>query len=151
MEMKTETKVHSVALLLTNPEGLLYCVRERQSNLRYGKRAGDRSFPWETRKPDELFPFTMHRLLVEEVDQSDQIQITQPNFLGTVPVYDTIAHVFVASFLSGPSSMRGLHDGVEVDALGWQTREFLLSPCRDGVPEVLALWDRYRAEVKACR
>lgn len=144
-------QVHSVALLLTNEMGLLYCVRERQSNLKYGKRAGDRTFPWETRKPGELFPFTMHRLLVEEVDYSDQILITPPNFLGTVPVYDTVAHVFVASFIDGPANMRGIHEGIEIDALGWQTQEFLLARCRDGVPEVLQMWSKYRAELVACK
>lgn len=146
-----EDQVHSVALLLTDQDGLLYCVRERQSNPSYGKRAGDRTFPWETREPGELFPFTMRRLLVEEVDFSKQILITPPNFLGAVPVYDTAAHVFVASFISGPENMRGAHEGIEIDALGWQTREFLLARCREGVPAVLALWDRYLAEVKACQ
>lgn len=146
-----EYRVHSVALLLVNTEGLLYCVCERQSNLDYGKKAGDYSFPWETRKRDELFPFTLHRLLVEEVDRSGTIDISQPNFLGTVPVYDTVAHVFCSSFFRGPPDMRGSHHGIEIDAIGWRTREFLLSRCRDGVPEVLQVWDKFLADLKACR
>lgn len=146
-----ENQVHSVALILTDREGLLYCVRERQSNSKYGKRAGDYSFPWETRKRGELFPFTMHRLLVEEVDWTGTIEITQPNFLGTVPVYDTVAHVFCSTYLGGPPDMRGSHHGIEIDAIGWRTRAFLLSPCRDGVPEVLRVWDKFLADLKACR
>lgn len=145
-----EDQVQSVALLLVDSVGRLYCVRERQANAKYGKRAGDYSFPWETREPDEPFILTLHRLLNEEVDGSGLIEITPPNFLGTVPVHDTEAHVYHSSFLGGPPNMCGRHAGIEIDAIGWQTREFLLSRCRDGVPAVLAAWDKFQADLAAC-
>jgi len=145
-------RVHSVALLLENRDGRLYCIRELQSKPQIGKIVGskDRSFPWETREPDERILRTLHRLIVEEIDATDRVKISFPVSIGSVPVYDTLAHVYVARFLGGPESMRGAHAGTEIDPLGWQTREFLLSRCRDGVPGVLALWDEYDRQLNAC-
>lgn len=146
-------RVHSVALLLFNAEGRLYCVQELQSKPEIGKVVGakDYSFPWETQESDERILRTLHRLIVEEVDATDRMKMKFPIEIGSVPVYDTLAHVFAAQFEEGPENMRGVHAGIEIEPLGWKNRASLLSRCRDGVREVLALWDRYRADVSACR
>ncbi len=145
-------RVHSVALLLVNRDNLLYCVRELQSKPEIGKIVGskDYSFPWETMEPEECTTFALQRLLLEEIDGSDAVEVSPPTLLGEVPVYDTLAHVYLASFLAGPENMRGTHAGIEIEPLGWQTWEFLLSRCRDGVPKALALWDQYRQQLSAC-
>jgi hypothetical protein len=145
-------RVHSVALLLLDGQGALYCVQELQSKPAIGKVVGskDYSFPWETVEPDERLLRTLHRLIIEEVDVTDRVRISFPVSIGCVPVYDTLAHVFVARFEAGPEGMRGFHAGIEIEPLGWQTREFLLSRCRDGVPEVLALLDQYEQDSIAC-
>lgn len=146
-------RVQSAALLLFNQNGLLYCVRELQSKPCIGKIVGikDYSFPWETQESDERQLRTVHRLIVEEIDASDQVRffLPIPNWIGCVPVHDTLANVYVAQYVSGPENMRGVHAGIEIEPMGWQTREFLLSRCRDGVPEVLALWDEYQRQLKA--
>lgn len=145
-------RVHSVALLLLNGQRELYCVQELQSKPSIGKVVGskDFSFPWETVEPDERLLRTLHRLIIEEVDITDRVRISFPVSIGCVPVYDTLAHVFVARFEGGPEDMRGFHAGIEIEPLGWRTREFLLSRCRDGVPEVLALFDQYEQDSIAC-
>ena len=147
-----EYRVHSVALLLFDASRV-YCVRELQSKPEIGKIVGvrDYSFPWETQEPGERYLRTLHRLIVEEIDATDRMEMSFPVEIGSVPVYDTLAHVFAAQFLRGPENMRGVHAGIEIEPLGWRTRSFLLSRCRWGVPEVLSLWDRYRADVIACR
>lgn len=148
----TQYRVHSVALLLTNSEGLLYCVRELKPKPEIGKIPGvkERSFPWETVEPDEFTLGTLGRLVREEIDRTDRIEFLPPVWIGDVPVYDTLAHVYQASFVSGPENMRGIDAGSEIEPLGWQTREFLLERCRDGVPEVLQLWDQFQADLVAC-
>lgn len=146
-------RVHSVGLILFDAEGRMYCVRELQSKPEIGKVVGtkDYSFPWETQESDERILRTLHRLIVEEIDATDQVQMQFPVEIGSVPVYDTLAHVFTAQFVGGLENMRGVHAGIEIEPLGWLSRSSLLSRCRDGVPEVLALWERYRADVIACR
>lgn len=147
----TEYRAHSVALLLVNSEGLLYCVQELQSKPEIGKVVGskDYSFPWETVEPGERPLRTLHRLIVEEIDQTDKVQFLYPMpiWIGSVPVYDTLAQIYTAQYVSGPESMRGVHAGIEIEPLGWQTREFLLERCRDGVPEVLEVWDWHQTMV----
>ena len=145
-------RVHSVALLLLNGQRELYCVQELQSKPAIGKVVGikDYSFPWETVEPDERLLRTLHRLIIEEVDATDRVRISFPISIGCVPVYDTLAHVFVAQFEGGPDVMRGFHAGIEIEPLGWRTKEYLLSRCRDGVPEVLTLLDRYKQDMIAC-
>ncbi len=147
----TEYRVHSVALLLVNQEGLLYCVRELSPKPEIGKVPGskDRSFPWETMEPDEFEDGTFRRLIREEVDRTDRVEFLPPVWIGDVPVYDTLAHIFLASFISGPADMRG--SDTDIEPLGWRTREFLLERCRDGVPEVLQVWDKFLADLRACR
>lgn len=141
-------RVHSVALLLTRDD-LIFGVQELQSKPVIGKIAGsqDYSFPWETVEPNERLLRTLHRLVVEEIDLTDQVQFSFPVLIGSVPVYDTLAHVFLARFEGGPVGMRGFHAGTEIEPLGWQTREFLLSRCRGGVPEVFYLWDRHQTDL----
>lgn len=136
-------RVQSAALLLLNPAGLLYCVQELQSKPEIGKIAGsqDYSVPWETMESGEHPVETMARLLIEEVDAHRRALISSPLPIGSVEVYDTLAHVFVARFVSGSVDMRGSHSGIEIEPLGFQTREFLLSRCRGGISEVLGLWD----------
>lgn len=150
--MKTDSGVHSVALLLTNSSGLVYGVRELLLKEALGKIPGikDYSFPWETRNPKERILLTLHRLIREEIDATDRVEISFPVYIGHVPVYDTTAHVFLSSYLGGPENMRGSDAGVEIEPLGWCEREFLLARCRDGVPEVFKLWDEYRAAVSSC-
>jgi hypothetical protein len=46
-------------------------------------------------------------------------------------------------FVTGPEKLAGLHEGVEVLSLGWQTKEFLLSRCREGVEQALNLLEQY--------
>lgn len=148
-----EYRLHSVALLLFDAESRMYCIQELQSKPEIGKIVGvkDYSFPWETQESGERILRTLHRLIVEEVDATDRMKMRFPIEIGSVPVYDTLAHVFAAQFVDGPENMRGVHAGIEIDPLGWKNRASLLSRCRDGVPEVLSLWDRYRADVIACR
>lgn len=147
-----EYRVESVALLLFNPLGQLWCVRELQSKPEIGKIVGskDYSFPWETVEADERQLRTVHRLIVEEIDATDQVRffLPVPNWIGCVPVYDTLAHVYVAQYVHGPDNMLGAHVD-EVVPLGWLSREQLLSRRRDGVPEVLAVWDKYQKELRA--
>lgn len=142
-------RVHSVALLLVNPEGLLYCVQELQSKPGIGKIVGikDYSVPWETVEPNERILRTLHRLIVEEIDITDCLEIDFPIEIGSVPVYDTLAHVFLARYKGGPENMRGFHAGTEIEPLGWQARELLLTRCRDGIPEVLRVWDQHQVAV----
>lgn len=145
-------RVQSTALLLFNQKGQLWCVKELQSKPEIGKISGskDYSFPWETAEPGERQLRTVHRLIVEEVDATDRVAffLPVPNWIGCVPVYDTLAHIYVAHYVSGPESMRGVHAGIEVEPLGWLDREQLLSRCRDGVPQVLAVWDEYQKALK---
>jgi hypothetical protein len=144
-------RVQSAALLLFNRDGLLFCVRELQSKPGIGKVVGtkDYSFPWETQETDERQLRTVHRLIVEEIDATDQVRfsLSVPNWIGSIRVHDTLANVYVAQYESGPKNMRGVHAGIEIEPLGWRTRKFLLERCRDGVPEVLKLWDEYQ---RAC-
>lgn len=145
-------RVQSTALLLFNQMDQLWCVRELQSKPEIGKIVGSRdySFPWETAESDERQLRTVHRLIVEEIDASDQVKffLPVPNWIGCVPVYDTLAHVYVAQYVSGPENMRGVHAGIEIEPLGWLSRAELLSRCRDGVAQVLAVWDQYQRELK---
>lgn len=147
-------RVQSAALLLVNPEGLLYCVQELQSKPEIGKVVGskDYSFPWETQEEGERQLRTVHRLIVEEIDATDQVRffLPVPNWIGCVPVYDTLAHVYVADYAKGPENMCGVHAGIEIHPLGWLTRQELITRCRDGVRDVLALWDKYRTDLSAC-
>ena len=145
-------RVHSVALLLTHQD-MIFGVQELQSKPAIGKITGcrDYSFPWETVEPEERLLRTLHRLVVEEIDITDRVKFSFPLLIGSVPVYDTLAHVFLARFEGGPASMRGFHAGIEIEPLGWKTREFLLPRCRGGVPEVFQLWDRYQADLAAER
>ncbi|TXH01981.1 MAG: hypothetical protein E6R05_04830 [Candidatus Moraniibacteriota bacterium] len=146
----------SAALVLVDARGRFYCVRELQSKPAIGKIVGskDYSFPWETREVigehHERLWLTLHRTIVEEIDATDTLDIDFPVPIGRVDVHASTAHVFVARFKSGPEEMRGTHAGIEVEPLGWLTREELLSRCRDGVREIIALWDRHQQECQAC-
>ncbi len=149
-----EYRSQSAALLLFNREGQLYCVQELQSKPEIGKIVGckDYSFPWETQEAEERQLRTVHRLIVEEVDATDQVRffLPIPNWIGCVPVYDTLAHVYVAQYVKGPENMRGVHADIEIRPLGWLTRQELLARCRDGVREVLALFDKYQTDLRTC-
>ena len=151
--MGKEYRVHSVALLLVNDQEEFYCVQELQSKPEIGKIVGSKDYspPWETREPGERLLRTIHRLIVEEIDSTDRIDITHPYEIGQLPVYDTLAYVYAARFLGGPTVLRGYHAGIEVEPLGWQPREVLLSRCRDGVPGILELWDKHKLDCQACR
>lgn len=139
----------SVALLLVNPQDQLYCVRERMAKPQIGKLEGHHSFPWETVEPDERPIRTLHRLITEEIDATDTVAFAEPIpvWIGDVEVHNSLAHIFLARFKEGPAEMRGLHAGIEIDPLGWCSSQFLLSHCRDGVPEALRLWQQHKRAI----
>ncbi|MFZ3031420.1 MAG: hypothetical protein WA082_00085 [Candidatus Moraniibacteriota bacterium] len=145
-------RVHSVGLLLRNSLERYLVLQELQAKPEIGKIPGEKdlSFPWETKRDGERDIPALHRLLREEVDATDEIQISLPVFIGAVPVYDTLAWVYAAQAILVPNKMYGSDEGTEIKSLGWQSREFLLSRCRDGVPAVFRLWDQYQAELMAC-
>jgi len=150
-------ELQSVALILVNNQGRFFCVRELQSKPAIGKLVGtkDYSFPWETMEVNghgrERPWLAAHRAIVEEVDATDTIQIDFPVYIGHIPVHASTAHVFVARYQSGPEILRGTHAGIEVEPLGWLVREELLLRARDGVREILALWDRFQQECQSCQ
>lgn len=139
----------SVALLLVNPQGQLYCVRELVAKPQIGKEAGHYSFPWETIEPNERPIRTLHRLIMEEVDATDTVVFAEPIpvWIGDVELHNSVAHIFLARFKEGPTEMCGLHAGIEIDPLGWRSSQFLLSHCRDGVPEALGLWRQHERAI----
>jgi len=118
-------------------------VRELKEKPELGKILGvkDRSFPWETKHDGESDAAAMQRLVYEELDATRTVHFSEPLPIGPVWVYDTLAHVYIAWFHSGPENMRGADAGIEVEPLGWQTRGFLLECCRDGVREVFERFD----------
>ncbi len=137
----------SVALVLVDQSERIYCVKELGTKQEIGKIPGvkDRSFPWETMEEGEGLSETLSRLIKEEVDGSELVTITTPRYAGSVEVHDTLAHVFSARLVTSPRNMRGSHAGRqdEIKPLGWCTRAYLLERCRDGVPDVLAVWDKF--------
>lgn len=134
-----------VALLLLNTEGKIFCVKELIAKESIGKRIGDYSFPWETQEEGESDAETLKRLMREEVHGSETIQTSKPQLLGEFTVTPgTVARVYTALFVAGPEKLFGLHEGIEVTALGWQTKEVLLSHCRAGVRQALDLLERYQ-------
>ncbi len=149
-------ELQSVALILVNQQGKFFGVRELQSKPAIGKIVGvkDYSFPWETREQDdqgyEWIWLTLHRVIVEEIDATDTIQIDFPVYIGHAPVHASMAHVFVARYQSGPEIMRGTHAGFEFEPLGWLSRDELLSRARDGVQEIFSLWDRFQQDCQDC-
>lgn len=138
-------RVESVGLLILDARGRLWCLEELKPKPEIGKIPGvkDRSFPWETKKANESNEVALSRLIHEEVDETGQLCISDMMLIGQVPVYDTLAHIYFACFICGPENMRGADAGIEVRPLGWQTRSFLLERCRDGVSDVLRLFDSY--------
>lgn len=140
-----EEETCGVALLLFNTEGKIFCVKELIEKEVIGKHRGDYSFPWETKQGGESDEETLKRLLEEEVHGEAAVEISSPEYVGAFTVVPgTQARIYQAWFLQGPSILKGLHEGIEVEALGWQTKEFLLSHCRTGVERALELFDQYQ-------
>ncbi|MEP7162613.1 MAG: hypothetical protein ABI747_02515 [Candidatus Moraniibacteriota bacterium] len=148
--MKTGMIVRSVPLVLFNGDGKVFCLRELVSKPDIGKIVGskDYSVPWETQEVGEEDGDTLRRLLREEVDATGTIVISEPFFLGKVPVYETTASAYAARFMSGPQDLCGTHAGSEFEPLGWRSLEFLLSRCRDGIVEVVGRYQSKLAELK---
>ena len=143
MSQSQKNVTYGIALLLLNNEGKLFCVKELVPKPEIGKNVGDYSFPWETQEKGESDQSTLARLIREEVHQ-EEIRISEPRLLGEFSVIeDTLARVYVAHFLSGAAKLVGLHEGTEIESLGWQTKEFLLSHCREGVSKALLLLEQF--------
>lgn len=69
-----------VAMVLLDPAGLVYTNEEKASRPEYGKLAGMRAIPMETKKPGETDEETLRRLFEEEVKEN--LVIGRPVELG---------------------------------------------------------------------
>lgn len=62
--------IQGVAMVLIDPAGLVYTNEEKASRPEYGKLAGMRATPMETKKPGETDEETLRRLFEEEVEEN---------------------------------------------------------------------------------
>ena len=134
-------RVESMALVIfSGPLGRrVYAVIELEEKLEIGKPKGSLSFPWETVNPGESREETLARLILEEVDCTMGISLTDPQFLGDFRVHDTMAHAYWCR-LEGepnPNGYRGQDEGSEVAAVGFIGPCELMESGREGVVPIL--------------
>lgn len=133
--------LRSVALLLFNSEGKLYCIRELIDKPEIGKRAGDYSVPWETLEPNEADASGLERVMREEVHAADPIKLSPFEYLGEIEVVAGAKANIYRSFLSEENSMpfKGSEAETEFIPLGFQDPETLLSKPRTGIEAMFRL------------
>lgn len=120
----------------------LFCVRELLGNVTTGKVVGSFSVPCETIRSGETREKALERLIIEEVDSSGSLELEKASFMGSVPLSEgaAVAHVYVTRLIEGADYFFGMHAGVEIEPIGFLSREELLSNCRAGMQEILSLY-----------
>lgn len=136
--------LRSVALLLFNREGKLYCIQELIDKPEIRKRAGDYSVPWETLEPDETDASGLERVMREEIHAADPIKLSPFEYLGEIEVVAGAKANVYRSFLSEGNNLpfKGSEAGTEFIPLGFQDTETLLSKPRTGIEAMLRLLPR---------
>lgn len=137
-----------VGLLLFKGD-TVYVIQElvRKSS-DFSKKPGDFSIPMETLEEGESHEQGITRLLKEEVDDTNSIQITKPLYIGhcsyTGTKHATQAHLYVSWLQHWDGrDFSGSHVGIEYLPYGFISQAELLKKGRQGMEDILRLVELY--------